>query len=155
MISFKSLIVTGSLSLLTLAAWADPPKVIERWIHNEQKVNFTGSGPNPAMNYEFTPEAGQIFNIEGVWVDADQVEVSFDKESAPEFLEKKFFRIKDGKKQVLFVYHLQTPEYYHGLTQGRKADVKLPVTPSASVRSLFTWDDKPQQEAFFTFDPGC
>jgi hypothetical protein len=146
---FLTMAVPFCLSLSNAQA-SEKPAIVKNWIHNEQHVNYRGEGnQNGAMKEVYTPEAGEVFALKGYWVNTADVDYIFDQASAPAFLKSTFFRIHNGRQQILFPVHPQVTEYYSDFLKDRPDVAPFESTPSASIRSLFTWDPQTPQNVFF------
>ncbi len=98
------------------------------------------------QNTIFTPEAGNVFEMTGYWLDADRLKVY--ESSIPKELREQFVRIRNDKVQYLFLVHPESYSMYKGiLTTDLETETYLAAATSSS-RSVLTWKEGQEDKAF-------
>ena len=126
------------------------PAPIQRWLKLEtEHLSREYSRMVPAINNQnqiFSPEAGNVFEITGYWIDIEKLKVF--KSSIPAELHEKFFRQKDGKEKVLFLVHPESYRLYTSLLTPDLETEKYLAAATSSSRSLLVWREGQELDSF-------
>ncbi len=152
-IGLKALLLCTTLTLGLLFSslgLAVLPGSLESLMALEKNVNRT---VNPARLFplkntqqvEYTPEAGQQFAVASFWLDAEMVTTFQAQSELPAF----FFRQHAGKKQVLFLVHPESTEFYKEFVRGAESGPSFKALATSSSRTLLVHPENDPNNLFF------
>jgi hypothetical protein len=145
--NLASLIVNKDV-LLTL------PTSIQEWLRSETILLSRNVDTMRLMTPEhndqnklFTPESGNVFQLTGFWIDADELKVS--QSEFPEQLKDFFVREVNGRQQYLLLVHPESYAFYNTrLDLSRLETETFLATATASSRSLLVWKPGRENDVF-------
>ncbi|MBK9072947.1 MAG: hypothetical protein IPL79_18400 [Myxococcales bacterium] len=96
----------------------------------------------------YAPEAGNVFEIESYWLDANDVH-QFDSGGFEPGLRAVLTRVHDGKPQVRLLVHPESKQLYAKLTARAQKAPSFMGTATSSSRTLLVWEQGKEASAFF------
>lgn len=119
-------------------------RLLSREVNTDRILSPTDNQQDPA----FAPEAGNTFEVESYWVDADQV-TQFDSGTFEPKLRAALTRTHGGKQQVRLLVHPESRKMYAKLVATATKATSFKARATSSSRTLLVWEEGKEASAFF------
>jgi hypothetical protein len=97
---------------------------------------------------EFSPEAGEVFEVKSYWVPAASL-VVFESSIGDNDPVLELRRTKNGERQVLFLVHPESESFYSDFVKHAERGPRFVGTATASSRTLMMWQADRPENVFF------
>ncbi len=124
----------------------DLPKGVQNFLFYEQeRISRTVNeqrlvAPTAHEDVRYNPDGGRVFQVRSYWVDVEDAHAFSGDDISPE-LQKFFFREESGKRQVRFLVHPESQNFFAALIAKSQPAEVLNATATSSSRSCVVWAD--------------
>ncbi len=146
---------SAALSERAATSYRKLPSALREWMWAEQHLLSreldTARIKSPAQNAQtrlFAPESAPVFEVETFWLDATKTHLFVAEEMSPQ-LRDVFVREGPRGPQVRLLVHPESRWFYRRITRRADPGEPLFVTPTASSRTLLTWQPGNESAPFF------